>query len=116
METARREAEAILAQAQERATYLIEEQGLTSQAEEISREMVRQAEAEAESTRRGADAYAAEVLQTLERELTKTLKSIKLGLELLDGRGVVSEGPDGGNSQGDLDAYDQSADAQPIHG
>ena len=44
LEQAREEAEQILARAQEQATYLIEERELTRQAEELSHEIVRQAQ------------------------------------------------------------------------
>ena len=44
LEQAREEAEQILARAQEQATYLIEERELTRQAEEMSQEIVRQAQ------------------------------------------------------------------------
>lgn len=91
LEQAREEAERILARAQEQATYLIEERELTRQAEELGQEIVRQAQTEADQTRRGADDYAAEVLVNLEREVMKTLKTIKGGLDLLDARRVEAE-------------------------
>ena len=82
LEQAREEAEQILARAQEQATYLIEERELTRQAEEMSDEIVRQAHAEGQEIRRGADDYAAEVLVALEAEVMQTLKTIHHGLEL----------------------------------
>jgi hypothetical protein len=117
LEQAREEAEHILARAQEQATYLIEERELTRQAEELSHEIVRQAEMEADQVRRGADDYAAEVLVGLEREVMKTLKTIKGGLDLLDERrateaaavaasDVVS--PEPGNLEDEDEAEDEA--------
>ena len=123
LEEARHEATTILARAQEQATYLIEERELTRQAEELGREIIRQAEAEALEVKRGADDYAAEVLVTLEGNLLKTMKSVKLGLELLDGRrSTAPETASGADDQGESNEYEQS-DArdeapgrQPIRG
>ena len=126
LEQAREEAEQILARAQEQATYLIEERELTRQAEELSHEIVRQAQVEADATQRGADDYAAEVLVGLETEVMRTLKTIKRGLEVLDDRrseaaaaaaaasAAVMENDDDG--QGDLDEYDESDTGQPVGG
>jgi vacuolar-type H+-ATPase subunit H len=91
LEQAREEAEHILARAQEQATYLIEERELTRQAEELSHEIIRQGQIEADQVRRGADDYAAEVLVNLEREVMRTLKTIKGGLDLLDERRQMAE-------------------------
>jgi vacuolar-type H+-ATPase subunit E/Vma4 len=123
LEQAREEAEQILARAQEQATYLIEERELTRQAEELSHEIIRQAQMEADETRRGADDYASEVLVRLETEVMRTLKTIKHGLELLDDRRAEAAAaasaaasavmdPDG--QQGELDAYDESDAGQPV--
>jgi hypothetical protein len=124
LEQAREEAEQILARAQEQATYLIEERELTRQAEELSHEIVRQAQVEADAIRRGADDYASEVLIGLETEVMRTLKTIKRGLELLDDRrsAAVEAASDAAaeavtvdvedDAQGDLDEYDQTG--QPV--
>jgi vacuolar-type H+-ATPase subunit H len=115
LEQAREEAEQILARAQEQATYLIEERELTRQAEEMSLEIVRQARSEGEAVRRGADDYAADVLSKLEVEVMRTLKSIRLGLDLLDERRAVPAVADSTDGEGALDEYDESAGAeQPI--
>ena len=110
LESAREEAKQILARAQEQATYLIEERELTRQAEEMGREIVRQSEAEAESTRRGADDYAAEVLAKLEVEVMRTLKSIRLGLDVLDERRAVSADALEPEAEVALDEYEPTAD------
>lgn len=79
----------------------------------MGREIVRQAQAEGEEIRRGADDYASEVLVALEGEIVRTLKSIKLGLGLLDERRAVAEPPIGLDGQGESDEY-TSADEQPV--
>jgi vacuolar-type H+-ATPase subunit H len=112
LEQAREEAEHILARAQEQATYLIEERELTRQAEEMSLEIVRQARAEGDTVRRGADEYAAEVLTKLEDEVLKTLKSIRLGLEVLEERQATAPAADDSDGEGALDEYDQSTEAE----
>ncbi len=112
LESAREEAKQILARAQEQATYLIEERELTRQAEEMGHEIVRQAEAQAESTRRGADDYAAEVLSKLEVEVMRTLKSIRLGLDVLDERRAVPTDAPESEAEVALDEYEASIDSE----
>ena len=86
IEKAQEEAERIVAKAQEQAAFLIDERGLTQQAEAESRRIIGEAEADAEEVRRGADEYAVNVLVGLEGDVVKTLQSIKKGIELLDSR------------------------------
>ena len=129
LEQAREEAEQILARAQEQATYLIEERELTRQAEEMSDEIVRQAHAEGQEIRSGADDYAAEVLVALEAEVARTLKTIRHGLNLLDERRSSADSmagqdgqdgqaePEDEDDQGELDEYDQPSDEEePVRG
>lgn len=124
LEGAREEAEQILARAQEQATYLIEERELTRQAEELSHEIVRQAQAEADEIRHGADDYASEVLVGLESEVTRTLKTIKHGLDLLDDRRSVALAGEAeaapadaeNDGQGDLDEYQETDAGQAVRG
>ena len=117
LEQAREEAEQILARAQEQATYLIEERELTRQAEEMSQEIVRQAHSEAEGIRAGADDYAADVLSKLEVEVMRTLKSIRLGLDLLDDRRAVPAVAEDTDGEGALDEYEESeGEEEPIRG
>jgi len=86
IEKAQEEAERIVARAQEQAAFLIDERGLTQQAEAESRRIVGEAESDAEDVRRGADEYAVNVLVGLEGDVVKTLQSIKKGIDLLDTR------------------------------
>jgi vacuolar-type H+-ATPase subunit E/Vma4 len=124
LEQAREEAEQILARAQEQATYLIEERELTRQAEELSHEILRQAQLEVDEIRRGADDYASEVLVGLETEVMRTLRTIKKGLELLDDRrsaaaaaaSAASTAVMDNDGQGDLDEYDETGAGQPVRG
>jgi vacuolar-type H+-ATPase subunit H len=86
IEKAQEEAERIVARAQEQAAFLIDERGLTQQAEAESRRIIGEAEDDAEDVRRGADEYAVNVLVGLEGDVVKTLQSIKKGISLLDER------------------------------
>jgi len=86
IEKAQEEAERIVARAQEQAAFLIDERGLTQQAEAESRRIIGESQDEAEDVRRGADEYAVNVLVGLEGEVVKTLQSIKKGISLLDER------------------------------
>jgi F0F1-type ATP synthase membrane subunit b/b' len=86
IEKAQEEAERIVAKAQEQAAFLIDERGLTQQAEAESRRIIGEAEDDAEDVRRGADEYAVNVLVGLEGDVVKTLQSIKKGIDLLDSR------------------------------
>jgi hypothetical protein len=115
LEQAREEAEQILARAQEQATYLIEERELTRQAEELSHEIVRQAQLEAAEVRRGADEYASDVLEGLENEVTRTLRTIRRGLDLLAERHRAAE-PLIDEVVGDEDEYAEPADEEAIRG
>ncbi len=86
IEQSHQEAERIVARAQEQAAFLIDERGLTQAADDESRRIIGDAEADAEEIRRGADEYALGILVGLEGELVKTLQSVKNGIEVLDER------------------------------
>jgi regulator of protease activity HflC (stomatin/prohibitin superfamily) len=102
IEKAQEEAERIVARAQEQAAFLIDERGLTQQAEAESRRIIAEAEDEAEEVRRGADEYAVNVLVGLEGDVVKTLQSIKKGIDLLDSRRADLRADDA-NGTGDAD-------------
>jgi F0F1-type ATP synthase membrane subunit b/b' len=108
IEKAQEEAERIVARAQEQAAFLIDERGLTQQAEAESRRIIAEAESDAEEVRRGADEYAVNVLVGLEGDVVKTLQSIKKGIDLLDTRRADLR-PDDANGVGP-DGYDQAVD------
>ncbi|HET7702775.1 MAG TPA: hypothetical protein VFK35_05200 [Candidatus Limnocylindrales bacterium] len=105
IEKAQEEAERIVAKAQEQAAFLIDERGLTQQADAESRRIVAEAQADAEDVRRGADEYAVNVLVGLEGDVVKTLQSIKRGIDLLDSRraDLRAGDEDGVGPEADLD-------------
>jgi F0F1-type ATP synthase membrane subunit b/b' len=123
LEKAQEEAERIVARAQEQAAFLIDERGLTQQAEAESRRIIAESEADAEEVRRGADEYAVSVLVGLEGDVVKTLQSIKKGIDLLDSRraqlradeedGVGSADEDLGDEEFE-DVADDEDVAQPV--
>ena len=86
VEKANEDAGRIAARAQEQATYLIGERGLTEAADAEGRRIIAQAEAAADDTRAGADAYAAQILETLEVEVRKALAGIEKGIGVLEAR------------------------------
>jgi cell division septum initiation protein DivIVA len=86
MERARQEASRITARAQEQATYLIGERGLTEAAQAEGRRIVADASDAADGVRLGADQYAAQILETLETEVRKALAGIEKGIEVLEVR------------------------------
>ncbi|HUQ78186.1 MAG TPA: hypothetical protein VM427_04875 [Patescibacteria group bacterium] len=120
IEKAQEEAERIVARAQEQAAFLIDERGLTQQADVESRRIIAEAQAEAEEVRRGADDYAVNVLIGLEGDVVKTLQSIKKGIDLLDTRRTdlradVDDGrADDGLESGSDDDVENEDLAQPL--
>jgi hypothetical protein len=112
IEKAQEEAERTVARAQEQAAFLIEDRGLTEAAAEQSRRIIELAEGEAEEIRRGADEYAAGVLHGLEADVTRTLRSIERGIEMLEERraqqAAAETGPDGYEGDGYEDEADDS--------
>ncbi len=110
IEKAQEEAERIVARAQEQAAFLIDERGLTQQAETDSRRILGEAHQDAEEVRRGADEYAVSVLVGLEGDVVKTLQSIKKGIALLDERRAdLRAGADAVAADGEpaFDGYDE---------
>ncbi len=116
IEKAQEESERIVARAQEQAAFLIDERGLTQQAEAESRRIIGEAEGQAEDVRRGADEYAVSVLVSLEGEVVKTLQSIKKGISLLDERhaevpaGFIPGAADGSGPEEGWTGYTDDAD------
>ena len=86
IEKANDEAGRISARAQEQATYLIGERGLTEAAEAQGRRIVADANEAADGVRLGADDYAAQVLESLEAEVRKALAGIEKGIDVLQAR------------------------------
>jgi hypothetical protein len=101
VEKAQDEASRIAARAQEQAAFLIGERGLTERADAEGRQIVSNAMEAADNVRLGADAYAADILGTLETEVRKALAGIEKGIDLLESRQAELRAP----AQGD-DATD----------
>jgi cell division septum initiation protein DivIVA len=92
IEKANDEAGRIIARAQEQATYLIGERGLTEAAQAEGRRIVAEAGEAADGVRLGADAYAAQVLESLESEVRKALSGIEKGMTVLEHRKAELQG------------------------
>jgi len=112
IEKAEEEAGRITARAQEQATYLIGERGLTEAAEAEGRRIVAEAGDVADGVRLGADAYAGQILEALEGEIRTALAGIEKGIDVLAARQEelrpIGPGPADGGSK-DLDGSSDSA-------
>ena len=109
IEKANDEAGRITARAQEQATYLIGERGLTEVAQAEGRRIVAEANAAADGVRLGADDYAAQVLESLEAEVRKSLAGIEKGIDVLHVRQAELRGepePPAAQAAGDAEAKD----------
>src|SRR5919112_4139770 len=93
VEKAQDEASRIAARAQEQAAFLIGERGLTERAEAEGRQIVSNAMEAADNVRLGADAYAADILGTLETEVRKALAGIEKGIDVLESRQAELRAP-----------------------
>jgi len=112
IEKAGEEASRITARAQEQATYLIGERGLTEAGVAEGRRIVAEAGDVADGVRLGADAYAGQILEALETEVRKALAGIEKGIDVLAARQEelrpVGPGPADGESK-DLNRWPDSA-------
>jgi cell division septum initiation protein DivIVA len=79
LDEARREAEVALREAREEAARQVDEHEITRLATEKGAEIIAQCERQADEIRRGALAYAREVLNNLEGSVTTVLHSIQNG-------------------------------------
>ena len=109
IEKANEESGRIIARAQEQATYLIGEKGLTEAAQAEGRRIIGEADAAADETRGGADAYAAQILETLEVEVRKALAGIEKGIGVLEARQAelqpADEAPAADGDERDLEEW-----------
>ena len=80
---AKREAERIVKEARERETQLVAEHQLIRQAEREAEEIIEDAQARERAIRLGAEDYAAEILDTLELNLSKFIAAVHRGRERL---------------------------------
>jgi hypothetical protein len=116
IEKANDEAARITARAQEQATFLIGEKGLTEAAQAEGRQIVSEATAAADDTRAGADEYAAQILSTLEAEVRKALAGIEKGMDVLESRQAdlrPAEPEPADGEQRALDDWPDADDASP---
>ncbi len=80
---AQAEAARTVSKAGERAQTMIGQHDLVKRAEKQAEAMLREAALKAEETRRAADRYAWEVMQSLETQLLRTVATVKKGVEAL---------------------------------
>jgi vacuolar-type H+-ATPase subunit H len=80
---AQAEAARTVSKAGERAQTMIGQHDLVKRAEKQAEAMLREASAKAEETRRAADRYALDVMQSLEAQLLRTVATVKKGVEAL---------------------------------
>ncbi|MDQ7029663.1 MAG: hypothetical protein Q9O62_07740 [Ardenticatenia bacterium] len=80
---ARQEAERIVAEARLKAQQMVEEQAILEQARQRARQIEVEAARAAEEVRRGADQYALEVLEGLQAELHRILRTVENGMNTL---------------------------------
>ncbi|MDQ6712163.1 MAG: hypothetical protein M3Z28_03115 [Candidatus Dormibacteraeota bacterium] len=80
---AQAEAARTVSKAGERAQTMIGQHDLVKRAEKQAEAMLREAALKAEETRRAADRYAWDVMQSLEAQLLRTVATVKKGVEAL---------------------------------
>ncbi|HEV2013812.1 MAG TPA: hypothetical protein VGR77_08025 [Candidatus Dormibacteraeota bacterium] len=80
---AQAEAARTVTRASERAQTMIGQHELVKRAEKQAEQMLRETAAKADETRRAADRYAWEVMQSLESQLLRTVATVKKGVEAL---------------------------------
>jgi cell division septum initiation protein DivIVA len=80
---AQAEAARTVSKAGERAQTMIGQHDLVRRAEKQAEAMLREASGKAEETRRAADRYAGDVMQSLETQLLRTMATVKKGVETL---------------------------------
>jgi hypothetical protein len=80
---AKREAERIVEEARERQTQLVAEHQLIRQAERAAQDIIDDTRVREREIRLGAEDYAAEILDTLEVNLSKCIAAVQRGRERL---------------------------------
>jgi vacuolar-type H+-ATPase subunit H len=93
LDESRREGEQILQVARDEASGLVDEHEITRLATEKAAEIIARSEQQAEEIRRGALAYAREVLNNLESSVTAVLNSIHNGQRQLNPEPVPETEP-----------------------
>jgi cell division septum initiation protein DivIVA len=80
---AQRNAEDIIAKANEQATFLAGHQNVVALAEEKARAIISSAQSKADHVTEGANEYSATMLSNLDTELEKLSRDVKGGLSIL---------------------------------
>lgn len=80
---AQSEAEKVVTMARDRATYMLNDNGLLQEAKTAAEHMLSEAREESETLRTEANAYAAEILTHLEDVLDKNLAQVRRGIDHL---------------------------------
>ena len=88
---AQEEAERIIARAHEQADRLMDEQGLLDRAHDRERELIEAAEVTAQEIREGADQYALQILEELNRRLNGMAGEVQAGIDSLRPRPVTRQ-------------------------
>ena len=86
------EASRITTRASERAQTAVQEHEVLRQVERQSQQTLREAQARADQIVQEAEAYALEQLQQLEAHLSRTLATVKRGVEALNSSHTVTNG------------------------
>lgn len=81
---AQEEASRIVALAKEKAEQIVEREAIVKSAQTRGTQIVTQARDDAANTRREADDYVIESLQTLEEEVTKLLSQVRNGIRKIE--------------------------------
>ena len=87
------EAGRIISRANEKAEAIVSEQEVLRRAERQAQQVVREAQGRAEQIVREAENYALEQLQQLEAHLSRTLATVKRGVEALQPAGTTLSPP-----------------------
>ena len=90
---AKAEAERLIAQAQQQAYEMVQEQGLYKTAESEARRIIEEANQQAGETRARADEYALNSLRQLEAQLSLTLTTVRNGITSLHGELLAEHEP-----------------------
>ena len=111
--SAKREAELIRKQAEEKARQMLAEDELTAQARQKANEMLKVAEDRSRELRRAANEYCEDALRRTEEAVSEAYDEIKRSRARFRAAaaGVQQAGTGGGTSQGGRTVYDAEADS-----
>ena len=96
---AQEEANRIITLAKEKAEQIVEREAIVKSAQNRSQQIVTQARDDAAATRRDADNYVVDSLQSMEEEVTRLLTQIRNGIRKIEEDRLRSILPNQGNQQ-----------------